>query len=232
MHLIVGEDGLARPAWAAADPMLRDYYDREWGMPVRDETGLFERLSLEAFQSGLSWATILRKRPAFRTAFAGFQPDAVARFDERDAARLMADAAIVRNRRKIDATIQNARATVALRETQGLAALIWSFQPETTPMPASYAEVPTQSAESLALSKELKRRGFAHVGPTTMFALMEAVGIVDTHLLGSHRRGTSGVWAADGRAAGVTTGGATSATGTSATATTTTSSTSAERGTR
>lgn len=198
MQLIVGDDGLARPAWAAADPMLRAYYDREWGMPVRDETGLFERLSLEAFQSGLSWATILRKRPAFRAAFAGFDADAVASFGEHDAARLMDDAGIVRNRRKIDATIQNARATVALRAAGGLAALIWSFQPETTPRPATLAEVPTQSAESLALSKALKLRGFAHVGPTTMFALMEAVGIVDTHLLGSHRRGASGIWAADG----------------------------------
>lgn len=198
MSLTVGDDGLARPAWAASDPLLREYYDREWGMPVRDETGLFERLSLEAFQSGLSWATILRKRPAFRAAFSGFEADAVARFGEADRARLMADAGIVRNRRKIDATIQNARATVALREAEGLAALIWSFQPDVTPMPRSLAEVPTQSEHSVALSKELKRRGFAHVGPTTMFALMEAVGIVDTHLVGSHRRGTSGVWAADG----------------------------------
>ncbi|SDS51644.1 DNA-3-methyladenine glycosylase I [Agrococcus carbonis] len=201
MHLIVGDDGRARPAWAATDPLLRDYYDGEWGMPVRDERGLFERLSLEAFQSGLSWATILRKRPAFRAAFAGFEADAVARFGEADTARLMADAGIVRNARKIAATIQNARATVALRESEGLAALIWSFQPEATPMPLTAADVPTQSAESIALSKELKRRGFAHVGPTTMFALMEAVGIVDTHLLGSHRRGTSGVWTADGRRA-------------------------------
>lgn len=198
MHLIVGADGLARPAWAASDPLLRDYYDSEWGMPVRDETGLFERLSLEAFQSGLSWATILRKRPAFRVAFAGFEADAVARFDDEDAARLMADAGIVRNRRKVEATIANARATVRLREDGGLPALIWSFQPERTPVPRTHAEVPTTSPESVALSKELKRRGFAHVGPTTMFALMEAVGIVDTHLVGSHRRGSSGVWAADG----------------------------------
>lgn len=198
MHLTVGDDGLARPAWAATDALLRDYYDTEWGMPVRDERGLFERLSLEAFQSGLSWATILRKRPAFRAAFAGFEPDAVARFSEDDALRLMADASIVRNRRKVDATIGNARATVRLREDGGLAALIWSFQPESTPMPRSFADVPTSSPESVALSKELKRRGFSHVGPTTMFALMEAVGIVDTHLIGSHRRGSSGVWTADG----------------------------------
>ena len=191
---VVGEDGLARPSWAATDPLMRDYYDTEWGMPVRDERGMFERISLEAFQSGLSWATILRKRPAFRAAFADFDPDAVAAFGEADVERLMEDAGIVRNRRKIDATITNARATVALREDGGLVDLVWSFRPETTPTPASYAEVPTTSEESKALSKELKRRGFAFVGPTTMFALMEAVGIVDTHLVESHRRGTSGVW--------------------------------------
>jgi len=192
--LVVGEDGLARPTWAASDPLLRAYYDTEWGMPVRDERGLFERLSLEAFQSGLAWVTILRKRPGFRDAFADFDPEVVAGFGEADVARLMADAGIVRNRRKIDATIGNARATVALRSDGGLAELVWSFRPERTPTPSTYAEVPTRSAESEALAKELRRRGFAFVGPTTMFALMEAVGIVDTHLLGSHRRGTSGVW--------------------------------------
>ncbi len=192
---VVGDDGLARPAWAATDPLLRDYYDTEWGMPVRDEQGLFERLSLEAFQSGLSWATILRKRPAFRAAFHDFDPDRVAGYDERDVERLMADAGIVRNRRKIDATITNARATVELRADGGLAELVWSFRPAETPAPSTYAEVPTTSPESVALSKELKRRGFTFVGPTTMFALMEAVGIVDTHLVGSHRRGSSGVWA-------------------------------------
>lgn len=198
MHLIVGEDGLARPPWAATDPLLQAYYDEEWGMPVTDERGLFERLSLEAFQSGLSWATILRKRPAFREAFAGFDPEAVAAFDEEDAQRLMVDAGIVRNRRKIDATIGNARATVALRAEGGLPALLWGAAPATTPAPASLAEVPTRSPESVALAKALRARGFAHVGPTTMHALMEAVGIVDTHLVGSHRRGSSGVWLPDG----------------------------------
>lgn len=193
--LVVGEDGLARPTWAGSDPLLREYYDTEWGMPVRDEQGLFERLSLEAFQSGLSWATILRKRPAFRAAFDDFDPDRVAGYDESDVERLMADAGIVRNRRKVDATVVNARATVELREDGGLAELVWSFRPAETPAPSTYAEVPTTSPESVALSKELKRRGFTFVGPTTMFALMEAVGIVDTHLVGSHRRGTSGVWA-------------------------------------
>jgi DNA-3-methyladenine glycosylase I len=192
--LVIGDDGLARPRWAAVDPLLRDYYDTEWGMPVRDERGLFERLSLEAFQSGLSWVTILRKRDAFRAAFAGFDPDTVAGFDEAEVERLMGDAGIVRNRRKVLATVGNARATVALRDREGLADLVWSFRPHETPRPRLAAEVPTQSPESVALAKELKRRGFVFVGPTTMHALMEAVGIVDTHLLGSHRRGSSGVW--------------------------------------
>jgi DNA-3-methyladenine glycosylase I len=173
---------------------MQEYYDTEWGMPVRDERGMFERISLEAFQSGLSWSTILRKRPAFRAAFRDFDPDAVAAFVEDDVERLMGDAGIVRNRRKIEATVTNARATVALRADGGLVDLVWSFRPETTPAPTSYDEVPTRSPESLALSKALRARGFTFVGPTTMFALMEAVGIIDTHLLGSHRRGSSGVW--------------------------------------
>ncbi|MDO5503744.1 MAG: DNA-3-methyladenine glycosylase I, partial [Actinomycetia bacterium] len=170
--------------------------DTEWGMPVRDEQGLFERLCLEAFQSGLSWATILRKREAFRAAFAGFDPDAVAAFDDSDRARLLGDAGIVRNKAKITATIGNAAATVALRQHPDgdLARLIWSFRPEHTPEPTRMAEVPTRSPESVALSKALKAHGFTFVGPTTMYALMEAVGIVDTHLLGSHRRGSSGIW--------------------------------------
>lgn len=194
--VVVGEDGLARPVWASVDPMLREYYDTEWGMPVRDERGVFERLSLEAFQSGLSWATILRKRPAFREAFAGFDPEVVADFGDDDVARLMADAGIVRNRAKVLATIRNARATLALRDDPegDLAAYVWSFAPGDTPRPRTVAEVPTTSPESVALSKALKRKGFTFVGPTTMFALMEAIGIVDTHLLDSHRRGSSGVW--------------------------------------
>ncbi|PZE59141.1 DNA-3-methyladenine glycosylase I [Curtobacterium sp. MCLR17_044] len=192
--LVTGDDGLARPVWASSDELLREYYDTEWGMPVRDERGVFERLSLEAFQSGLSWRTILAKRPAFRAAFADFDADTVAAFGEDDVARLMADAGIVRNRAKILATITNANATIALRQDGGLADFVWSFRPATTPEPRSSAEVPTKSDESLALSKALRKRGFAFVGPTTMYALMEALGIVDTHLMGSHRRGTSGVW--------------------------------------
>ncbi|OMH34161.1 DNA-3-methyladenine glycosylase I [Tersicoccus sp. Bi-70] len=192
--VVVGTDGLARPRWASVDPLLRTYYDTEWGLPVRDERGLFERLSLEAFQSGLSWATILRKRPAFRAAFADFEPETVAAFGDADVERLLGDAGIVRNRAKILATIGNAGATVALRADGGLGRLIWSFQPEVTPQPRTLAEIPTTSPESRALSGALRARGFRFVGPTTMYALMEAVGIVDTHLLNSHRRGTSGVW--------------------------------------
>jgi DNA-3-methyladenine glycosylase I len=192
--VITGEDGLARPAWASTDPLLREYYDTEWGMPVRDERGMYERISLEAFQAGLSWATILRKRPAFRSAFGGFDPETVARFADDDVARLMADAGIVRNRAKILATITNANATIRLREKGGLEEFVWSFQPGDTPRPRTFAEIPTSSPESTALSKALRKEGFAFVGPTTMYALMEAIGIIDTHLLGSHRRGTSGVW--------------------------------------
>lgn len=184
--------------WGSGDALLEAYYDDEWGRPVTSEFGLYERLSLEAFQSGLAWVTILRKRPAFREAFAGFDPDAVALFTEADVERLMQDAGIVRNRRKIEATVQNARATVALREDGGLPRLLWSYRPEVTPQPRTPEEVPSTSPESVALSKDLKKRGFAFVGPTTVHAMMEAVGIVDTHVLGSHRRGVSGLWHPDG----------------------------------
>lgn len=192
--VIVGDDGLARPPWAAVDPELRDYYDTEWGMPVRDERGMFERLSLEAFQAGLSWATILRKRTAFRDAFHNFDPERVAAFSEQDVQRLLADARIVRNRTKILATLTNAQATLRMRDEGGLVDFVWSFRPKVTPRPHTIAEIPTRSAESLALSQALRKKGFTFVGPTTMFALMEATGIVNTHLLGSHRRTSAGVW--------------------------------------
>lgn len=191
---VIGDDGLARPPWAAVDPLLREYYDTEWGLPVRDEQGLYERISLEAFQAGLSWATILRKRPAFRAAFHDFHPETVAAFTETDVERLLLDPGIVRNRLKIRAAITNAQATIALRNDGGLVDFVWSFQPDATPEPISYGEIPTTSAESIALSKALRKRGFAFVGPTTMYALMEAIGMIDTHLMGSHRRGTSGIW--------------------------------------
>ena len=191
---IVGEDGLARCPWAVSHPLNLHYHDTEWGMPVRGEQALFERIMLEAFQSGLSWLTILAKRPAFREAFAGFDPDVVAHFTNGDFERLMSDARIVRNRAKINATISNARATVALREEGGLDELIWSHKPETTPQPRDAADVPTTSPESTALAKALKSKGFVFVGPTTAHALMEAVGMIDTHLIGCHRRGCSGIF--------------------------------------
>ena len=191
---IIGDDGLARPPWASTDPLMREYYDTEWGMPVRDEQGMYERISLEGFQAGLSWATILRKRAAFRAAFLDFDPEKVASFAEADVERLMQDAGIVRNRLKIRAAITNANATLAMRAEGGLVDFVWSFQPESTPAPRTVADIATQSPESLALSKALRKKGFAFVGPTTMYALMEAIGMIDTHLLDSHRRGSSGIW--------------------------------------
>jgi DNA-3-methyladenine glycosylase I len=151
---------------------------------VRDERGLFERISLEAFQSGLSWLTILRKREAFRAAFAGFDPVAVARFGDADVARLLADAGIVRNRAKVEATIANARATLALRDAgTSLPEVVWAHRPsERRPAPASFAEVPAVTPESTALAKELKRHGFRFVGPTTAYAAMQACGLVNDHL--------------------------------------------------
>jgi DNA-3-methyladenine glycosylase I len=193
-HAIVCDDGLRRPPWAVDNALLREYYDTEWGMPVRDERGLFERVSLEAFQSGLSWLIVLQKREAFRKAFRNFEPDVVAKFGAREVERLLADSGIIRNRAKIDATINNAQAAIALRKDGGLVEFIWSFKPAITPAPRTVAEIPTTSDESIALSKALRKRGFKFVGPTTMFALMEAAGIVDTHLVDSHRRGSSGVW--------------------------------------
>lgn len=171
-----------RPPWAAAaDPLLLEYYETEWGRPVHDERAMFERLSLGIFQTGLSWLTILRKRRAFREAFAGFDPDAVADFDDADVARLLADEGIIRNRRKIEATINNAQATVTLRPDGGLVDLVWSFAPVTAAQSAAAGEVadmPMESPESRALAKELKKRGFQHVGPVMLLAMMKAVGVV------------------------------------------------------
>ena len=171
------------------NPLYERYHDEEWGVPVRDEQGLFERISLEAFQSGLSWITILRKREAFRKAFAGFDPEAVARFGEADVERLLADAGIVRNRAKIEATIANARATLALRRAgTPLHELVWSFAPPPRAERATSAdELPAQTPESKALAKALKAAGFRFVGPTTAYAAMQACGLVDDHLAGCLR---------------------------------------------
>jgi len=183
--LVVGDDGRARCGWGASSPEYVDYHDTEWGRPVHTDAGLFEKLSLEAFQSGLSWLTILRKRENFRAAFAGFEIDKVASFGPAEVAVLMADTGIVRNRAKIDATIHNAR--VAADLPVGLAELLWSFAP--APRRArlrAFAAIPATTPESTAMAKELKRRGFRFVGPTTAYALMQATGMVDDHLAGCH----------------------------------------------
>jgi DNA-3-methyladenine glycosylase I len=180
--LVVGADGRARCGWGGSTPDYLPYHDLEWGRPVHGDDALFERMTLEAFQSGLSWITILRKRPAFRAAFAGFSIPAVAAFSEADATRLMADPGIVRNRMKVDAALHNAR--VAADLPAGLAALLWSYAPPPRPRPATRADVPATTPESIALAKELKKRGFKFVGPTTAYALMQATGMVDDHLAG------------------------------------------------
>ena len=215
--LVSCEDGLVRPTWAATDLLLRDYYDTEWGNPVTSEQCVFERLVLESFQSGLSWSTILKKREAFRTAFASFIPEAVAAFTDQDRERLMQDASIVRNKRKIDAAITNAQAVIALRSAlaaeadayragrvdgaplaqllrprqpypRHLGELVWLYQPREHPRPVNAGEVPAQTEESRALSAELKRRGFVFFGPVTALALMSAIGIVSTDILGTWKR--------------------------------------------
>ena len=214
--LVSCEDGLVRPSWAGTDPFMRNYYDTEWGKPVTSEQGVFERLVLESFQSGLSWSTILKKREAFRNAFASFIPEAVAAFTDQDRERLMYDAGIVRNKRKIDAAITNAQAVITLRSAlaaerdahragwreaplthllrprqsypQHLGELVWLYQPSRQPRPRCAQEVPAQTEESRALSLELKRRGFVFVGPVTALALMSAIGIANTDILGTWKR--------------------------------------------
>ena len=215
--LVACKDGLVRPTWAATDPLLRDYYDTEWGSPVTSEQGVFERLVLESFQSGLSWSTILKKREAFRAAFASFIPEAVAAFTDQDRERLMQDAGIVRNKRKIDAAITNAQAVIALRSAlaaesdarragrmeeaplthllrprqsypRHLGELVWLYQPREHPLPKNAGEVPAQTEESRALSAQLKRRGFVFIGPVTALALMSAIAIANTDILGTWKR--------------------------------------------
>jgi len=191
--VVVGDDGRARCWWASGDPLYRPYHDDEWGHPVDDDTRLFEKLCLEGFQSGLSWLTILRKRDNFRRAFDGFDPRLVARYDDRDIERLLADAGIVRHRGKILATITNAQRYLALlEETGSLAAYLWSFEPEPASRPARVDREALMTLdttpESTALSKDLRRRGWAFVGPTTVYAAMQAMGIVDDHLEGCFAR--------------------------------------------
>ena len=191
--LVLGADGLSRCAWGASSPEYATYHDEEWGRAVHGESALYERVTLEAFQSGLSWLTILRKRPAFRAAFAGFDAEVVARFGARDRARLMSDAGIVRNNAKIDAAIANAKAVLRLREEGGLDHLVWSHAPtRRRRAPRTFADVPATTPESVALSKALKRNGFAFVGPTTAYAAMQACGVVNDHLSGCYARALAG----------------------------------------
>ena len=183
----LGPDDIPRCAWVGDDVEYRRYHDEEWGTPLHGDRALFEKLSLEGFQAGLSWITILRKRPRFREAFAGFEPETVAAFDQSDIERLMADAGIVRNRAKIEATISNARLVTTMAPGE-LDALLWSFAPACArTRPQTFADVPATTAESNAASKALRKRGFRFVGPTTMYALMQSAGMVDDHVEGCWR---------------------------------------------
>jgi DNA-3-methyladenine glycosylase I len=186
VSVLLGPDGVGRCAWVGDDPEYRRYHDEEWGVPLHGDRALFEKLSLEGFQAGLSWITILRKRPRFREVFAGFQPDLVAEFGDEDIVRLMADPGIIRNRAKIEATISNAR-LVREMDAGELDGLMWSFAPPARPRPASFADIPAVTPESEAMSRHLRKRGFRFVGPTTMYALMQSAGMVDDHVEGCWR---------------------------------------------
>jgi DNA-3-methyladenine glycosylase I len=194
-----GPDGRLRCPWPLGVAAYLDYHDTEWGVPVRDAVGLFERISLEVFQSGLSWLTILRKRGAFRRAFAGFDPATVAGYGPSDVERLLADPGIVRNRRKIEATVVNARAVTELDTPLG--ELVWSFQPSPTEPVRSISDLPAVTPAAAGLAKALKKAGFVHVGPTTMYALMQSCGLVNDHLADCFARGATGLGAAGGGAA-------------------------------
>ncbi len=183
-NLSKGPDGKWRCAWGDGDDLYRRYHDDEWGRPVTDERGLYEKLSLECLQSGLSWALILRKREGIREAFAGFDPDVVAGFGPPEVDQLLTDARVIRNRRKLEAIVQNAQATVAMRDEQPLAELMWSYRRLSQPAPKSYADMTPTTPESKELAKELKKCGFVFVGPTTVYSTMQAVGIVNEHLAG------------------------------------------------
>jgi DNA-3-methyladenine glycosylase I len=187
-----GADGGLRCPWAGDDPLYAAYHDDEWGRPVRDERAIYEKLCLEGFQAGLAWITILRKREAFRAAFDGFDPERVARYGPADVERLLADAGIVRHRGKVEAAIANARAVLALRAEGGsLAELVWSFAPaDAGPRPVGLDEVPAETPASRALAAELRRRGFRFLGPTTCYAAMQALGLVDDHLVGCPAAGS------------------------------------------
>lgn len=188
--VLVGADDRPRCSWAHGDPDYENYHDQEWGRPLHGDRELFERIALEGFQAGLSWITILRKRPHFREVFAGFDPEVVAGFGPAEVEQLMGDAGIIRNRAKIEATISNARLVTAMAPGD-LDALLWSYAPEASARPTSWGQVAAVTPESTALSKKLRKLGFRFVGPTTMYALMQAVGMVDDHFAGCWRAGAA-----------------------------------------
>ena len=186
--VVPGSDGKKRCAWCVGDELYEQYHDLEWGRPMKDERAIFEKLCLEGFQAGLSWLTILKKREAFRQAFRGFEPQMVAKFTARDVQRLMKDESIVRNRAKIESAINNARVLCAMHDKgESLSKLVWGYASTRTPAPRSLAQLKAVTPQSVALSKELKKRGFSFVGPTTMYAAMQSLGLVNDHVVGCHR---------------------------------------------
>lgn len=196
--IVQGYDGRMRPSWVGTDPILMDYYDSEWGNPIADEGEMFDLLCMLTFQAGLRWKTVLARRSALRTAFGGFSPDLLASWGQNDVGNLMEDPSIIRNRRKVEAILQNARATVSLRGDGGLVKTVWNHRPETTPRPTLDDPLPESSPESATLARELRDRGFTAVGPKSCFALMQAAGLVDANPVGAYRRGESGLWNEDG----------------------------------
>ena len=192
-------DDFGRPGWAQTDPLLREYYDTEWGMPVREENAVFERLSLEGFQAGLSWLTVLKKREAFREAFHGFDIEQVSAMGDAEIERMMLNPDLIRNRMKLQAVLNNARVTLKLHASgTTLSETVWAAMPDRSLTPHTEEEIPAFSYESTTLARTLRAHGYKFVGPTICFALMTAIGIVDAHLVGSHRRGSSGVFQSDG----------------------------------
>lgn len=195
---VKGPDGLYRPPWATRSKVMRDYYDAKWGNVETGEQELFETLSLLILQAGLFWGASLARRDQLALGLHGFDPDILAEFDEVAVAACLENPEQIRNRRKIEAIVQNAKATVALREEGGLEGVVWSHRPQVTPRPVAFEDVPTVTGESTALAKSLKEKGFTFVGPSIAYALMQATGVVDTNLLGTHKRGASGLWNEDG----------------------------------
>ena len=190
--LVLGSDGKKRCAWCVGNDLYEHYHDREWGRPMKDERAIFEKLCLEGFQAGLSWLTILKKREAFREAFQGFEPLVVAKFGARDIRRLMNDDGIVRNRAKIESAINNAQVLCAMHERgESLSKLVWQHTSKRSAQPRSMSQLKAVTPESVALSKELKKQGFSFVGPTTMYAAMQSLGVVNDHIVGCHRAPTS-----------------------------------------